>query len=136
MSILDSVLGGLGGQGGEGGMMAIAGQLLQRAGGVQGLQQMLANSGLGDQAASWVGNGANQAVSGDQLGQALEQGGMGDLLGQAAGEMGVDSGTMASQLSDILPQVVSQLTPDGQAPADDGEGMDLSALAGLAGKLF
>lgn len=116
--------------------MDVAGQLLQRVGGVEGLQKLLAEQGLGDQAGSWVGNGANQAVSGDQLGQALENGGLGDLLGQAAGQLGLDSGQLQSRLADLLPQAIDHLTPDGQTPNDDGAEMDLSSLAGLAGKLL
>lgn len=135
MSILGSVMSGLTGQG-SGGLMELAGQLLQRVGGIQGLRNLLASSGLGDQVASWIGTGENQGISGAQLGQALQQGGVGDLVEQAAQKMGLDASQVHEQLAQVLPHVVDHLTPDGQVPADDGDGMDLSALAGLAGKLF
>ncbi len=133
MSILGNVLGGLtGGQGG-GGLMGLAGNILQRVGGIQGLMSLLSSHGMGQQASSWVGTGENQGVSGAQLGQALQQGGAGDLVEQAAQEMGVDAGQVHDQLAQVLPQVVDHLSPDGQVPNDDGSDMDLSSLAG---KLF
>lgn len=137
MSILGNVLGGLtgGGQGG-GGLMELAGKVLQRVGGIQGLMNLLSSHGLGQQVSSWVGTGENQSVSGAQLGQALQQGGVGDLVNQAAQDMGVDASQVHEQLAQVLPHVVDHLSPDGQVPSDDGDGMDLSSLAGLAGKLF
>lgn len=138
MSILDSVVGSLtGGQGGNnGGLMALASSLLQRVGGIQGLQALLSKGGLGQEVSSWIGSGGNAPVSGAQLGQALQQGGVSDLVDQAAQQMGVDAGQVHGQLAQVLPQVVDHLTPDGQAPANDGANLDLSSLAGLAGKLF
>jgi uncharacterized protein YidB (DUF937 family) len=136
MSMLDNLMGGLTGQGGGGSLMELVGELVQRAGGIQGLANMLSKSGLGDQVSSWIGTGQSQSVSGAQLGQALQQGGLADLVEQAAQKMGVDSSQVHEQLAKLLPQVIDHLTPNGQAPADDGNNMDLSSLAGLAGKLF
>ncbi|HET7299495.1 MAG TPA: YidB family protein [Oleiagrimonas sp.] len=135
MSILGNVMGGLtSGQGG--GMMALAGKILQRVGGIKGLMNLLSSHGLGQQVSSWIGTGENQSVSGAQLGQALQQGGLGDLVGKAAQEMGMDVGQVHEQLAQVLPQVVDHLSPDGRTPSDDGGDMDLSSLSGLAGKLF
>jgi len=40
-------------------------------------------------------------------------------------------------LSQVLPQAVDHLTPDGQVPADgQGGGFNLGMLEGLAGKLL
>jgi uncharacterized protein YidB (DUF937 family) len=86
---------------------------------------------------SWVGTGANQPVTGDQLGQALQSGGMGSLMQEAARKLGVDPNALLGQLSQVLPHAVDHLTPDGQVPAaGQGGGFDLGALEGLAGKLF
>ena len=136
MSLLGSLLGG-GGQAGGSDLVSLAGQLIQQAGGVQGLAGMLHQGGLGEAVQSWVGNGANQAVSGDQLGQALQSGGLGSVLQEAAGKLGMDQGQLSSALAQVLPHVVDHLTPDGQVPAQgQGGGFDLGSLAGLAGKLF
>ncbi|MHA6203008.1 YidB family protein [Dyella soli] len=137
MSFLNDLLGG--GQANAAGgssLVSIAGALIEKAGGVQGLVAMLQQHGLGEAAQSWVGTGANQAVSGDQLGQALQNGGLGSLVQEAAGKMGVDQNQLLGQLSQVLPHAVDHLTPDGQVPAQGAGGFDLGSLASLAGKLF
>jgi uncharacterized protein YidB (DUF937 family) len=136
MSILNDLLGG--GQANAAGgssLISLAGQLIQQAGGVQGLAGMLQQHGLGEAVQSWIGTGANQPVSGEQLGQALQNGGLGSVVQEAAGRLGVDPGQLLGQLSQVLPHAVDHLTPDGQVPQGQG-GFDLGALAGLAGKLF
>lgn len=138
MSFLNDLLGAVqGGQAGGSSLVSIAGQLIEKAGGVQGLVAILQQHGLGEAAQSWVGTGANQPVSGDQLGQALQNGGLGPLVQEAAGKLGVDPGQLLGQLSQVLPHAVDHLTPDGQVPAQaPAGGFDLSMLEGLAGKLF
>lgn len=136
MSVFGDVLGGLaGGQGEGGGLLKIASEVLQRAGGVQGLLAMLDKAGLGDQVRSWIGTGSNQSVSGEQVGAALNGGGLGPLLQEAAQHLGIGEGDLHGKLAQVLPQVVDHMTPDGQAP-EGNEGFDLSALSGLAGKLL
>ncbi|WP_136256175.1 YidB family protein, partial [Pseudofulvimonas gallinarii] len=93
--------------------------------------------GLGGAVQSWVSGGANQPVSGEQLGQALQNGGMGSLVQEAASKFGIDPGVVLNGLSQVLPQAVDHLTPDGQIPADgQGGGFNLGMLEGLAGKLL
>lgn len=137
MSFLNDLLsGGQGNQAGGSSLVSVAGQLIERAGGVQGLVAMLQQHGLGEAAQSWVGSGSNQAVSGDQLGQALQNGGLGSLVQEAAGKLGVDQNQLLGQLSQVLPHAVDHLTPDGQVPEQGAGGFDLGSLASLAGKLF
>ena len=141
MSCLTDLLGGQeqGQQAGAGSLIAVAGQLIEKAGGVQGLVSMLQQHGLGGAVQSWVSTGANQPVSGDQLGQALQNGGMGSLLQEAAGKLGVDPNVLLGGLSQVLPQAVDHMTPDGQVPSQaqgSGSGFDLGMLEGLAGKLL
>ncbi|MEP6897092.1 MAG: YidB family protein [Rhodanobacter sp.] len=137
MSFLNDLLGGQGQQANGGSLISVAGQLIEKAGGVQGLVSMLQQHGLGGAVQSWVGTGANQPVSGDQLGQALQSGGMGALVQEAAGKLGVDPSVMLNGLSHVLPHAVDHMTPDGQVPADaQGSGFNLGMLEGLAGKLL
>ena len=77
---------------------------------------------------SWISTGANQPVSGEQLGGIL--GSAGGLLGQLAQQAGVSPAEAGDQLSQWLPQIVDQLTPDGQLPAG-GLGDIGSLLGGL-----
>jgi len=106
-ALLQMVLGMLanngqgGGQGGAGGLGAL-------------LQQFQA-AGLGEQVNSWVGTGQNLPVSAEQL-----QGAFGaDQMSQMAEKMGLSTGDLGAQLSQVLPQVVDQLTPNGQMPSGD-----------------
>ncbi|OYT93143.1 MAG: hypothetical protein CFE43_04715 [Burkholderiales bacterium PBB3] len=96
-------------------------------GGLGGLVDKFQQAGLGNVIGSWVGTGANQPVSGDQLTQVLG----GDTMADLARQMGLNSNDMASQLSHILPGVIDQLTPHGQAPsAGLGNSGDLMGMLG------
>ena len=122
--------GGLGGMlgsalgGGGAGASAGAGGL----GGLAGLVEQFTRHGMGDVAKSWVGTGQNMPISPDQLGQVLG----GDTLGSLAGQLGMNQGDLLGQLSQMLPQVVDKLTPQGQIPQGDIQGMggDLGNLLG------
>jgi len=100
-------------------------------GGLAGLLQQLQAGGLGEQVQSWISNGANLPVSGDQLASAL--GGAGGLLGQLAQQAGVSHAEAGDQLSQWLPQIINHLTPNGQVPASGG---GLGDLAGMLGGLL
>ncbi|QPF74603.1 DUF937 domain-containing protein [Roseateles sp. DAIF2] len=141
MGLMDSLLGAaqqaLGGQAQQGGggvdwVRLIVGLLQDQGGqgaaggGLGGLLQQLQQAGLGEQVQSWVSTGANQPVSGDQLGAALG----GDLLERLAGQAGVSSQEAGAQLSQWLPQVVDRLTPQGQLPQEGPGGLDLGGLLG------
>lgn len=136
MGLLDSVLGAaLGGQqGGQaaatGGLdpqmlMGLVGQLLNNAGGLQGVLAKLQQGGLADVAASWVGTGANQPVSADQLGGALGP----ELMSQITQAFGGDAQQASGALAQVLPGLIDHLTPQGQVPSDNG----LGALGALLG---
>jgi len=87
-------------------------------------------AGLGDVIASWIGSGQNQAISGEQLSQVLGH----DTLSGLASQLGVNSGDVAGQLSNILPGLVDKLTPAGQSPAGGLGNAD--DLMGALGNLF
>lgn len=132
-SVMNNLGGAAGTQAGGNPMLQMVMGLIQQNGGLGGLVDMLTRNGLGQQAASWVGTGANQAVSADQLGQALGSGPLADL----AGRFGIDPQALGGQLAQYLPEVVNQLTPEGRLP-DNANSNDLleNGLTALAGKLF
>jgi uncharacterized protein YidB (DUF937 family) len=136
MSFLNDLLGGQGQQAGAGSLISVAGQLIDRAGGLQGLVNTLQQNGLGGAVQSWIGNGANQPVSGNELGQALQNGGLGSVVQEAAAKMGVDPNDLLGKLSQVLPHAVDHLNPDGQVPDAGQGGFNLGMLEGLAGKLL
>lgn len=137
MSILGALEGLAGGQGAGTGnsTLDMIGGLIQKAGGVSGLVSTLQQGGLGGVVNSWVGNGANQSVNGQQLGQALAGTAAGQHVQAMAQKLGVDPAQVLGQLAQHLPDVVNHLTPNGQVPAEGGSGFNLGQLAGLAGKL-
>lgn len=133
MGLLDSVLGAIGRQQQANDPKALLIQAAiglltkqgegQAGGGLGGLLSAFEGAGLGQVAQSWVNNGQNQAISPDQVQQALG-GGQLEQLAQAAG---ISSTEAAGHLSDILPGLVDKLTPNGQVNTG---GVDLSALIG------
>ena len=136
-SVLGSVLGGVraGGQGGGigadllmqvvGGLMSGGGGAGGAAGGLGGLLQQFEKAGLSHVVQSWVGSGQNLPISPDQLQQVLG----GDQVAAMAQQAGVSHGDLMSQLSQLLPQVVDQLTPQGQLPtAGGGGGADIGGM--------
>ena len=133
MGLLDGVLGqvlGGGAQGGTGSQwMEIVQVLLQQSGGLNGLLQKLQQSGLAEQAASWVGTGANQPVDARQIADALGGAGLADL----AARFGLSQNQISGNLADLLPDVVDRMTPNGRV---DNEGLSLDDLSGLLGGLL
>jgi uncharacterized protein YidB (DUF937 family) len=79
-----------------------------------------AKNGLGDVMGSWIGTGQNLPVSGNQLAQVLGD----DQVRQLAGSTGASKAEVSDALSQLLPQVVDRLTPDGRIP---DEGVDAGA---------
>ncbi len=148
MGLLDSVLGAVMGGGqqqaaGGGGfasiisMVASNPQMLQVVtgmlsndgahGGLGGLVGKFQQAGMGDAVNSWIGNGQNQAISGDQLSQVLGSGAIGDI----AAKLGMSHGDAAGSLAQMLPGLINHLTPNGQAPAGGlGNSGDLMGMLG------
>jgi len=130
MDILNTIQSALGGGDKKDDLMSTVMGLLGGKGGLQKLISQFGAKGLGDVIGSWVSTGKNLPVSGDQLKSVLGD----DTVKNIASKLGMDSGALTSQLSNLLPDVVDKLTPDGKVPEDDimSKGMDL--LGGLFGK--
>jgi uncharacterized protein YidB (DUF937 family) len=71
----------------------------------------LEQQGLGDTVRSWVGGGANQPITPDQIHQAFGS----DTVKELAAKVGLSPQDLAAKLSAILPQAVDKLTPGGTA---------------------
>ena len=127
---LGSVLGGLGGGSqGQGGnlLLQVVLSLLQQNGGLEGVLGRFRQSGLGQQADSWVGTGQNMNISPDQLQQIFGSSTISDL----ASQLGMPEAEASSTIAQLLPEVINQLTPQGQVPenGDDEIAQGLSMLA-------
>ena len=116
---LGSVLGRLGGGSGVAKMalLALAFQLIQQNGGVGGLIDKFRDGGLGNKADSWVGTGQNMALAPDELRDVLGPG----VLDQLASHFGMTQSQASENLSEVLPELVNQMTPDGQLPDNDND---------------
>jgi len=106
---LDDLLkGGLGGLlgGGAGGSVV--------SGGLSDLLKQFQQNGQGDVAKSWIGAGQNKAISPNDLATALGA----DRVNTLASFSGMSRSDLLNQLSQQLPDVVDQLTPDGRLPTE------------------
>jgi uncharacterized protein YidB (DUF937 family) len=133
MGLLDSVIGMLGG-GGQGGgnaalLNAVVGLLGNDAqgGGLAAILGKAQQSGLGDVVGSWIGKGQNLPISADQVSNMFGS----DTIASLAKQLGVPVGDAASQMSQMLPDVVDKLTPQGHLPQGG-----LGNVADLLGQLM
>jgi uncharacterized protein YidB (DUF937 family) len=81
-------------------------------GGLGGLLSHFQQNGLGDVMKSWIGPGKNQPVSPNQLSSALGP----QIIQILAQKTGLSEQEITSHLSQILPNVVDKLTPNGRLP--------------------
>lgn len=144
--MLDSVLGRGGGQREEdagvapasGGTAALAAVLLplamqwvQRNGGLGAVLERFRQQGYSQQAASWVSTGENQPVDAQAVSEVVGT----EELSRLSQQLGVPQDQVADGMAEILPHVVSHLTPEGHVPAnaDDMLGAGLAAVQKFLG---
>jgi uncharacterized protein YidB (DUF937 family) len=108
MGMFDGILGGV--VGAE--MATVVNGLIQKHGGIQGIVAQLEQQGLGGTARSWVGSGANQPITPDQIHQAFGT----DAVKEMAAKLGLSPDVLAAKLSQVLPQAIDKLTPAGAVP--------------------
>ena len=82
-------------------------------GGLTDVLDKFRGAGHGDAADSWVAKGPNQAVTPAQTEGALG----GDLIDMLVKQTGLSRADLLARLSQILPEAVDKLSPDGKMPA-------------------
>jgi uncharacterized protein YidB (DUF937 family) len=139
MGLLDSILGAATGKtdssGGAAQLIGVLGGLLAQSGGLQGLGNRFAQSGQGNAFQSWVGMGENEAISSNQIQNALGS----EQVNALAAKMGIDPAQASNFLAEYLPKIVDKLTPAGKIDpaADHQQGLAAllpSLLQSLAGQ--
>src|SRR5882672_5544398 len=105
MGMFDGLLGGV--VGAE--MATVVNGLIEKHGGIQGIVAQLKQQGLGGTVRSWVGTGANQPITADQVHQAFGP----DTMKQLAAKFGMTPEDLSAKLSKVLPQAIDKLTPGG-----------------------
>ena len=108
MGMFDGILGGA--VGAE--MATVVNSLIEKHGGVQGIVAQLEQQGLGGTVRSWIGAGANQPISADQIHQVFGS----DMVKELAAKVGLSPDVLAAKLSQVLPQAIDKLTPAGAVP--------------------
>jgi uncharacterized protein YidB (DUF937 family) len=100
--------------GGLGGLLggAAAGTVLN--GGLGNLIKDLQGSGHGATVQSWVGSGDNKDIEPNDLGKALGA----DTIQALTEQTGMSRDELLKGLSQHLPELINQLTPDGRLPTD------------------
>ena len=81
-------------------------------GGLGGLLKQFQQKGLGDAVDSWIKTGPNTAVAPGQISGALGP----DAIDALSQRTGLSKDQVAQILSQVLPNVVDQLTPEGRLP--------------------
>jgi len=112
MGIFDGVLGGVVGAT----MVSVLNNLIEQHGGVQGIVNQFEKQGFGETIKSWVGTGANQPISPDELHWVL---GSAQLEALAA-KAGISVPELTQRLAQLLPHAVDKVTPDGVVPKAAG----------------
>jgi uncharacterized protein YidB (DUF937 family) len=102
-------------KGGLGGLLAggAAGSIL--SGGLGDLLRQFQENGQGETADSWVRPGPNKQISPNDLATALGA----DQIDALSSQTGLSRQDLLDGLSQQLPDVVDQLTPEGRLPTDD-----------------
>jgi uncharacterized protein YidB (DUF937 family) len=112
--ILGGVLGGAGGSLGRGtGAGSNAGGI--GMGGLGELLDRFERAGFGKQAHSWVSTGQNEGIAPDAVETAFGR----DAIEEIAQQAGLSAEETAQGLSQLLPEVVNEVTPEGAVPDPD-----------------
>ena len=111
-------------------LLQIALTMLQQNGGLDGVLNKFREGGLAQHADSWVGTGQNMDISADQLQQVFGSSTLNDL----ASKLGMPAGQAGSVMAQVLPELINQLTPQGQVTENSDQGIsdELSKLANSA----
>jgi uncharacterized protein YidB (DUF937 family) len=102
------------GSGGLGDILAggLGGSVL--SGGLGNLIKQMQQNGYGRQAQSWVGHGENETIPPDDMAKALGA----DDIETLTQQTGMNRDELLSGLSQHLPNLVDQLTPEGRLPTE------------------
>jgi uncharacterized protein YidB (DUF937 family) len=126
MGLFDSIIGAVEGQAAQHlGLAPEAGNLINQAGGVNGLVQQAQQQGIGGIVSSWIGGGANQPISADQIINLIGQ----DRLTAIAAKVGLPEPAVATGLTMVLPLLINQLTPNGTVPPHSPDAVNAAASA-------
>lgn len=113
-------------------LLPLAMQWVQRNGGLGAVLGKFQQKGYSQQAASWVSTGENESMPRQAIDDVVGL----DELSRLSQQLDVPEQEVANGLAQILPVMVSQLTPQGDVPgdADDVLGNGISEMQALLGR--
>jgi uncharacterized protein YidB (DUF937 family) len=126
-----------GGSGGGGALLAVllplAMQWVQRNGGLGAVLGKFQQKGYSHEAASWVSTGQNEAVPREAIDEVVGL----DELSRLSQQLGVPEQQVADGFAQLLPEVVNQLTPQGDVAgdADDVLNQGMSEMQAMLARL-
>jgi uncharacterized protein YidB (DUF937 family) len=116
-----SLIGGLSGSQ----LAGVASALIGQGGSnLSALMQKFDSAGLSNLVQSWVGKGANEKVTGEQVKSVLGS----DAVSEVGTRLGVSEDEAADKISGVLPELIDKLTPDGSVPDEQTLAAKLKAL--------
>ena len=86
------------------------------------VEKFAGNSGVASQLQSWLGDGANEQISGSNIMEMLGK----DSVNQFANQLGVDENTAADGLSNLIPNLIDKSSSGGSL---------LESVGGIGGAL-
>ncbi|TBL53555.1 DUF937 domain-containing protein [Obesumbacterium proteus] len=130
MGLLDNLGGILGGQGGNGDHVKAILAWVEQQGGIAALVEKFQSQGLGSIVESWISNGSNQPISGQQVENVFSV----ESITALASSLGINSDSASQLLATYLPKLVDGLSPNGEIP--QGNSLVSAGLDMLKGKFF
>jgi uncharacterized protein YidB (DUF937 family) len=114
-------------------LLPLAMQWVQRNGGLGAVLGKFQKQGYSQQAASWVSTGENQSMPRQAIDDVVGL----DELSRLSQQLGVPEQEVANGFAQILPEMVSQLTPQGDVPgdADDVVSNGMAEMSAMLGRL-
>ncbi|TXM64628.1 YidB family protein [Methylobacterium sp. WL120] len=110
MSLFDTLKNTLDGSLGQAAIEALP-SIIERVlpGGVQGLLSQLQNSGYATQVNSWLGRGANEPITAEDLRKVMDN----EQVRRIADKLGIPTDQVLAVLAKVLPAAVDHHSPDG-----------------------
>ena len=129
-SILGQVLGGQSRGGGFNkqtlllALLPVVLSTIQKNGGLSGILTKLQSLGLANKASSWVSSGSNSPLDNDEVERLFDK----DDIEQVCQKTGANCGEVYQGLADLLPSVVSELTPKGNLDSEREANNEISDI--------
>lgn len=101
-------------------LLPLAMRWVQKNGGMGAVLDRFRQQGFGRQAQSWVASGDNDGIDEKAVEQVVGQ----SELQQMAQRLGVPEHEVAQAFAEIMPEMVDQLTPQGQLPREADDVLD------------